>query len=83
MGFIIVLMTAADSSFKVVVAGLYTVWIRINETLPWIELKGEYHTRREARQAAEQTLRNTLLKIVNIPQESRSIKALATTRISR
>lgn len=83
MGFIIVLMTAADSSFKVVVAGLYTVWIRINETLPWIELKGEYHTRREARQAAEQTLRNTLLKIVNIPQESRSIKTLATTRISR
>jgi len=66
-----------------VVAGLYTVWIRINETLPWIELKGEYPTRREAKQAAQQALKNTLLKIVNIPQESRSIKALATTRISR
>jgi hypothetical protein len=66
-----------------VVAGLYTVWIRINETLPWIELKGEYPTRREARQAAEQALKNTLLKIVNIPQENRPIKALATARVSR
>jgi hypothetical protein len=66
-----------------VVAELYTVWIRINETLPWIELKGEYATRREARQAADQVLKKTMMKIVNIPQESKSMKTVAAPRISR
>jgi hypothetical protein len=66
-----------------VVENLYATWIRIDETLPWFELKGEYATRREARQAAEQALNKVMLKIVNIPQEGKPLKALATVRIRR
>jgi hypothetical protein len=59
------------------------VWVRIDETLPWVELKGEYATRREAKQAAQQLLNRPMLKIVNIPQEKKPLKALATVRIRR
>ena len=81
--FIIVLIIITNSSRQVVVENLYATWIRIDETLPWLELKGEYATRREARQAAEQALNRAMLKIVNIPQEGKPLKALATVRIRR
>lgn len=62
---------------------MYTVWIRIDETLPWVELKGEYATRREAKQAAKQVFNKLMLKIVDIPQEKKPLKALATVRMRR
>jgi hypothetical protein len=62
---------------------LYTVWIKIDETLPWIELKREYATRREAKQAAEYAIDRLAVKLVKIPQENKPLKTLATVRISR
>jgi hypothetical protein len=56
---------------------LYTVWIRIDETLPWIELKGEYQTRKEARKRAEEFLISAKAKIVEIPEKKRPMKQLA------
>jgi hypothetical protein len=62
------------------VKDLYSIWIRIEGTLPWIELKGEYATRREATQAAQEAVNNITVKLVNIPQEKRALRALATVR---
>jgi hypothetical protein len=56
---------------------MYTVLIRVDETLPWIELKGEYATRREAQSAAQEAIRKMAVMVVNIPEERRPIKALA------
>ena len=58
---------------------MYTVWIRIDETLPWIELKKEYATRREARQAAQHTLDRLAVKLVRTSEKSGSLKAFATS----
>jgi hypothetical protein len=62
---------------------LYAVWIRIDETLPWIELKKEYTTRKEARQAAQYAIGRLAAKLVRISQEDKPLKVLATVRINR
>jgi hypothetical protein len=62
---------------------LYAAWIRIDETLPWIELKKEYATRKEARQAAQYAIGRLAVKLVRISQEDKSLKVLATVRINR
>jgi len=62
---------------------LYAVWIRIDETLPWIELKKEYATRKEARQATQHAIGRPAVKLVRISQEDKPLKVLATVRINR
>ena len=62
---------------------MYAVWIRIDETFPWIELKKEYATRREARQAAQYAIGRMAVKLTRISQEEKSLKVLATIRINR
>ena len=62
---------------------MYTVQIRVDETLPWIELEGEYETRKEARHAARESIRKIALAVVNIPQEKRQLKALAVMKARR
>jgi hypothetical protein len=59
---------------------MYTVWIKINETLPWIELEGIYQTRKEAKEAAEKFLNSIDTKIVELPAKKKRVKALATIR---
>jgi hypothetical protein len=63
--------------------GLYTVLIRVDETLPWIELKGEYETRKEAQRAAAEAVEKIVVMVVNVPQERRPLKALAIMRERR
>jgi hypothetical protein len=62
---------------------LYTVLIRVDETLPWIELKGDYETRKEARHAAEKAIGKIAVMIVNTPREKKPLKALAVMRAGR
>jgi len=62
------------------VKSLYGVWIKVDETLPWIELKGSYQTRKEARKAAKDFLSSMQVKIVPMPESRKQIKALATIR---
>lgn len=59
---------------------LYAVWIRIDETLPWIELKGTYQTRKEARKAAKEFLSKINVKIVKAEKERRQMKAVVTIK---
>ena len=62
---------------------MYTVLIRVDETLPWIELKGDYETRKEARRRAEEAIRKIAFMVVNVPQESRPLNALAVIKARR
>jgi hypothetical protein len=62
---------------------VHIAWIKIDETLPWIELKGEYATKREARRAAEKILKNTRTKIVKLSEKKERMKTLTIARIGR
>jgi hypothetical protein len=55
---------------------LYTILVKIDETLPWIELQGIYQTRK----AAQEALSNIRTKIVEVPEKKRQIRALVTVR---
>ncbi|NIU81985.1 MAG: hypothetical protein GWN31_00530, partial [Candidatus Thorarchaeota archaeon] len=50
---------------------MYAVWVKLGETLPWIELEGEFETREEARKAAKEIFNNTDMKIVRISEKER------------
>jgi hypothetical protein len=57
--------------------------MKIDETLPWIELEGIYQTKREAKEAAEKFLNSMETKIVELPTKKKRVKALATIRTAR
>ena len=59
---------------------VYYVMIKIEEDLPWIELRGDYPTRREAKQAAKKAMNHIGVRIANVPQEKRATKTLLTIR---
>jgi hypothetical protein len=59
------------------------VWIKIDETLPWIELKGEHQTRKVAKKTAEETLNRVRIKIVRAPEKRAPVKVLARTNTMR
>lgn len=48
---------------------LYVVWVKIDETIPWIELEGSYPTRREAKEAAKEILNRAKIKVMKTPQK--------------
>jgi len=58
------------------VKNLYAVWIKIDETLPWIELKGKYKTKIEAKKAVKENLNRVEIRIVEMPEKKRQVKAL-------
>jgi hypothetical protein len=62
------------------VDAMYVVYVRIDDTLPWIELKGNYQTRSEARRAAEDFRSRIQAKIVNMPEKSKPLNAIAIAR---
>ena len=80
-GFITVLIILGLTVFlSIMVMVLYAVWIRIDETLPLIELKRSYQTRKEALKGAEDFLGSMQTKIVVIPEKARQLKPLAMIR---
>ena len=59
---------------------LYAIWVKIDDTLPWIELKETYQTRGEAGKAAEEVLKNAGIKLAKVAEKGKRMKALATVR---
>lgn len=64
---------------------LYIVWVRIDETLPWIELKRTYGTLKEAKEATNNFLNSMQIKIVKLPdrrsmEKREAIKVLTRIR---
>ncbi|MGB9740426.1 MAG: hypothetical protein ACP5IM_00580 [Candidatus Bathyarchaeia archaeon] len=62
---------------------MYIVWVKICDSLPWIELKGEYQNKREAKEVAKQALRTAKIKIVKVVDNKKPVKALATAKAIR
>ncbi len=62
---------------------MFTVWIKVDETLPWIELKETYGTRKEAKRAVDLTIQNIKMKIVSTPETAKRLKAIAALRPRR
>jgi hypothetical protein len=62
---------------------LYIIWVKIDETLPWIELKGEFQTREAAKKATNEILNGIKTKIVKVSENGESVKAMATARATR
>jgi len=54
--------------------------IKVDKSLPWIELKETYPTRKEARKAAEDFARSLQVKIVPISDKRKPMKLVATIR---
>jgi len=59
---------------------LYAIWVKIDETLPWIELSGTYQTREEARRMAKTLLKKIRVKVVMVEKERRQMKAVVTVK---
>jgi len=47
---------------------MYTAWIKIDDSLPWIELKETFQTKTEAEESAKEKLNSVKIKIVKLPQ---------------
>ncbi|MGB9853615.1 MAG: hypothetical protein ACPLRY_02235 [Candidatus Bathyarchaeales archaeon] len=59
---------------------MYAVWVKIDEALPWIELKGTYETRRSAQKAAKELQGKIMVKVVSIDKKCKEMKALVTVK---
>jgi hypothetical protein len=45
----------------------YTTWIKIDDSLPWIELREAFRTKTEAQQSAKEKLSAVKIKVVRLP----------------
>jgi len=55
---------------------MYVVWVKIGETMPWIELEGIYQTKAEARKAAKEILKRVQVKVVKVGVKRKPMKAM-------
>jgi hypothetical protein len=59
---------------------VYAVWIKVDDTLPWIEVKRTYQTRKEAKNAARDFVKSIQIRIATISENEKKIRRLATIR---
>jgi hypothetical protein len=67
-------------SFLRTVENLHAIWVRVDETLPWMELKGTYETRKDAKEAANNCLHRTQIRIIAILEKDKQ-RARNSTRV--
>jgi hypothetical protein len=54
---------------------LYSAWIKIDDSLPWIELEEAFRTKAEAQRAVKEILSKAKIKIAKLPKQEKQIKA--------
>ncbi len=59
---------------------VYAVWIKVDDTLPWIEVKRTYQTRKEAKNAARDFVKSIQIRIATISESEKKVRPLATIR---
>lgn len=59
---------------------MYAIWIKIDSTLPWIELKECYRTRNEAKKGAQDFLKSMQMRVVRIPDNAKLVRTLITVK---
>jgi hypothetical protein len=65
------------------VKSLYEIWVKIDVSLPWFELKGEYSTTEEAKIAAKEYVKGIKIRILSIPEKRKSVTAFAPLKATR
>jgi len=46
----------------------YTAWIKIDDSLPWIELKETFQTKTQAKESTKVKLNAVKIKIIRMPE---------------
>jgi hypothetical protein len=54
---------------------MYSAWVKIDESLPWIELEEAFQTKAEAQKAVKEILNRARIKISKLPKQEKRIKA--------
>jgi hypothetical protein len=54
---------------------MYSAWVKIDESLPWIELEEAFQTKAEAQKAVKEILNRARIKIAKLPKQEKRIKA--------
>ena len=53
---------------------MYSAWIKLDESLPWIELEDAFQTKAEAQKAVEEVLNKAKIKISKLPKQEKKRK---------
>jgi hypothetical protein len=59
---------------------MYSAWIKIDDSLPWIELEEAFQTKAEAQKAVKEILSKTKIIIAKLPKQEKQIKATIKVR---
>ncbi len=54
---------------------MYSAWIKIDDSLPWIELEGVFQTIAEAQEVMKEKRSNVKIKIVKMSKQEKQLKA--------
>jgi hypothetical protein len=57
-----------------VVKQMYSAWIKLDDSLPWIELEEAFQTKTEAQKAVEEVLNKAKIKISKLPKQEKKRK---------
>jgi hypothetical protein len=53
---------------------MYSAWIKLDDSLPWIELEEAFQTKAEAQKAVEEVLNKAQIKISKLPNKKKRAK---------
>ena len=53
---------------------MYSAWIKIDKSLPWIELEEVFRTKAEAQKAAKRMLNETKIRIARLNKQEKRIR---------
>jgi hypothetical protein len=59
---------------------MYSAWIKIDDSLPWIELEEAFQTKAEAQKAVKEILNKAKIKISKLPKKEKRVKAAVRVR---
>jgi len=59
---------------------MYSAWIKIDDSLPWIELEGVFQTKAAAQKALKERRSKVKIKIVKMSKQEKQIKATIRVR---
>jgi len=57
---------------------MYSAWVKIDDSMPWIELKEAFQTKTEAQEAIREKLSKVKVKIVELPPRRNPMKVSIT-----
>jgi hypothetical protein len=50
---------------------MYSAWIKLDDSLPWIELEKAFQTKAEAQKAVQEVLNKAQIKISKLPNKKK------------